>query len=359
MTLSTSSIDVVIVINPGSTSTKYALWSRAGGVAERTVRHEADRLAARAIEQFEYRRALIDADLAPLLSGVRVVGSVGRGGLLKPLPGGVYKVSEAMLAALQAPETSNHASNLGALLADHYARRFGVGAFIVDPVTVDEFHDLARLSGVVWCERKSRSHALNIKAVVRRACRNLGIEVRESRFVVAHLGGGISIAAVKGGRLIDANDALHGMGPYSPERAGALPIGPLIEHCFSGVVSKKELLDELARRSGLTAYTGTSDAREVLGRIADGDTGADLALRGMVYQIAKEIGAYATVLKGELDAVILTGGLAHSNEIVEMVRSYIIFLGRVIVLPGEGELEALAEGAFRVLDGEESALEYH
>ncbi len=350
--------EVLIVINPGSTSTKFALWSREGCVVEKVVRHPADKLAPQVFEQFDYRRLVIDADIEPLLKGMKVVGAVGRCGPLKPLQGGTYRINQAMLDDLASGRYSNHASNLGAMLADHYARRFGVGAYVVDPVTVDEFTDVARLSGVSWIERRSRSHALNIKAVVRRAAVEIGKSVEETRFVVAHLGGGTSIAAVVGGRIIDVNDALLGMGPYSPERAGALPIGPLVDRCFSGEVTREELLDGMARRSGLIAYCGTSDVREVIERADRGDRQADLALRGMIYQDAKEIGAMAAALGEKLDAIILTGGLVHSSEIIDMLRAYITFLGRVLVYPGEGELEALAAGAFRVIDGEEEPLEY-
>ncbi len=351
--------EIVIVINPGSTSTKFALWGRDGCLVERVVRHEEREPVADPAAQFDHRRGLLDRELLPMLDGLKVVGVVGRGGLLKPLKGGTYRVNAAMLSDLKSGLSGFHASNLGAPLADHYARRFGVQAYIVDPVTVDEFHDLARISGVPWIERKSRSHALNIKAVVRRAAGELGLALEASRFVVAHLGGGSSIAAVVGGRIIDVNDALHGMGPYSPERAGALPIGPLVERCFSGETTREELLDELARRSGLTAYCGTADVPEVLRRAREGDSRADLAVRGMVYQDAKEIGAMAAVLGGRIDAVVVTGGLAHSAELVDMLKPYISFLGPVMVYPGEGELQALAEGAFRVIDGVETALEYN
>jgi len=350
--------EVLIVINPGSTSTKFALWSREGCISEHVVRHDADKLNPRAVEQFAYRRELIDATLEPLLAEVQIVGVVGRGGLLKPIEGGTYRVNQAMLDYLQLPTTSNHASNLGAMLAAHYARRFEVEAFVVDPVTVDEFNDVARLSGVLWCERESRSHALNIKYSVQRAAAELGKAVSETRFVVAHLGGGTSIAAVKDGRIIDANNALHGMGPYSPERAGALPIGALIERCFTEGVTKKALLTELARGSGLMAYCGTSDVREVLKRIEAGDKQAEQALHGMIYQDAKEIGAMAAVLEGWIDAVIVTGGLAHSNEVISILRPYIEYLGEIIIYPGEGELEALSAGAFRVIDRVETAKEY-
>ncbi|HHE46724.1 MAG TPA: butyrate kinase [Bacteroidetes bacterium] len=350
--------EVLIVINPGSTSTKFALWSRDGCVVERVVRHDAAQLARKVADQFDYRLGLIDRELESLIDSVEVVGVVGRGGPLRPLEGGTYTVNDAMLNDLRSSRYSNHASNLGAMLADHYARRFGVKAYIVDPVTTDELDDVARLSGVPWIERKSRAHVLNIKAVVRRACAELSVDIHDSRFVVAHLGGGISVAAVDRYRIADVNDALHGMGPYSPERAGALPIGPLVERCFSGEVTRQELLDELARNAGLKGYLGTSDVREVLKRIGEADRKADLALRGMIYQTAKEIGAAASALEGGFDAVILTGGLAQSDEIVNMLKKYISFLGKVLVFPGEGELQALAEGGFRVLDGQENALEY-
>ncbi|MDP8229115.1 MAG: butyrate kinase, partial [Candidatus Electryoneaceae bacterium] len=316
------------------------------------------KLSRIATDQFEYRRDLIDRELDPLLGDYKIVGTVGRGGVLKPLKGGTYIVNRTMLDYLISDEVANHASNLGAGLADHYARRFGVDAYIVDPVTVDEFPDVARISGVPWILRKSRAHALNIKAVVRRASADIGIEADQSRYVVAHLGGGISIAAVVGGRIIDVNDALIGMGPYSPERAGALPIGPLIDRCFSGNVTKEELLHELSRNSGLKAYCGTSDVREILERIANGDQQADSALKGMIYQNVKEIGAMAAVLEGRLDAVLLTGGLAHSTEIVEMLTTPLFYLGKILVYPGEGELRALAQGAFRVIDGVEETREY-
>lgn len=353
-----SPTEVVIVINPGSTSTKFAIWNREGCVVEKVIRHDPSELAPRIADQFEYRRSLIDRELEPVLDRVKVVGTVGRGGPLKPLKGGTYLVNKAMLDDLVSGKYANHASNLGAVLADHYARRFNVEAYVVDPVTVDEFHDVARLSGVPWIERKSRVHALNIKAVIRRASKSLGKTVEESRFVVAHLGGGTSIAAVSGGKIIDVNDALHGMGPFSPERAGALPIGPLVERCFSPGIKRENLLSELAHEAGLKAYCGTSDVREVLRQKKSGDKQADIALRTMIYQNAKEIGAMAAALEGRLDAVIITGGLAQSEEIIDMLKPYISFLGDVIVYPGEGELTALAEGAFRVIDGVETAGEY-
>jgi len=350
--------EAVIVINPGSTSTKFALWGRQNCLFERIVRHDNIDLAPKVADQIDYRRKLIDQELEPLIDNIRIVGAVGRGDPLKPLKGVTYNVTDAMLEDLRSCKYANHASNLGAMIAEHYAKRFQVKAYVVDPVTVDEFHDLARLSGVPWISRKGRAHALNIKAVVRRVSADLSKEITESNYVVAHLGGGISIAAVKHGRIIDVNDALHGMGPYSPERAGALPIGPLVERCFSGETTKAELLGELGRNAGLKGYLGTSDVRQILERIKNGDSQADQVLQGMIYQIGKEIGAMSVVLHGELDGIVLTGGLAHSEEIISMLKPYISFLGDILTYPGEGELQALAEGAFRVIDGVEEALEY-
>lgn len=350
--------EILIVINPGSTSTKFALWGREGSVSEQVVRHDAEKLAPLAADQLDYRSELIAQAIDPLLHNHKVIGVVGRGGLLKSMAGGTYLVNELMIKDLHSITISNHASNLGALIADRFARKYGVNAYIVDPVTVDEFVDVARISGVKWCERKSRAHALNIKFSARRAAAELGKELEDTRFVIAHLGGGTSVAAVLGGRIIDSNDALHGMGPFSPERAGALPIGGLIERCFTEGVTKKSLLDELARKSGLMAYCGTSDVREVLKMVDEGDKHADLILRAMVYQDAKEIGAMGAVLEGWIDAVVITGGLAHSVEFVGMLRPYIAYLGEVLVYAGEGELEALAAGALRVIDGAEKAKEY-
>ncbi len=350
--------EVVIVINPGSTSTKFALWAREGCISEHIVRHDAEKLVPLAVDQLNYRTGLIEEAINPMIADHQVIGVVGRGGLLKPMDGGTYSVNEKMINDLHSSNISNHASNLGALIAQRFAKRLGVQAYIVDPVTVDEFVDVARVSGVRWCERKSRTHALNIKFSARRAANELGKELEDTRFVIAHLGGGTTIAAVLGGKIIDANDALHGMGPFSPERAGALPIGPVIEHCFTEGVVKKDLLDDLARKSGLMAYCGTSDVRDVLKMIDQGDEPADLALRAMIYQDAKEIGAMGAVLEGWIDAVVITGGLAHSIEVVGMLRPYIAYLGEVLVYPGEGELEALAAGAFRVIDGVEKVKEY-
>ena len=310
------------------------------------------------MDQFEHRRELIDSEIDSALSGAKVVAVAGRGGLLKPLEGGTYQINDVMLSELKAELSNYHASNLGAFLANYYARRYGVNSYIVDPVTVDEFTEVARLSGIPWIKRKCRSHTLNIKAVARRAADMLDINYENARFVVAHLGGGTSIAALREGRIVDVNDALLGMGPYSPERAGALPIGPLIERCFSGEGTKQELIVELTKHGGIAAYCGTSDIRTVLKMAEDGDNTAILALDGMMYQNAKEIGAMATVLQGKVDAVIITGGIAYSEILMKKLESYVTYIAPILIFPGEDELKALAEGVFRVLDGIEEAKIY-
>lgn len=351
--------EVVIVINPGSTSTKFALWTRDKSLEEKTVRHDTAKLAENLVDQEDYRFELINENLKPLLSGRSVVGAVGRGGLLKPLQGGTYKVNAQMLDDLRKGIGGVHASNLGAILANRFAKEYSVPAYIVDPVVVDEFHDVARISGVKWIVRKSRSHALNIKATMRRACRRLNKKPDEANFVVAHMGGGTSIAAVQKGKIIDVNDALLGMGPFSPERAGALPIGPLVDACFSGKYSHKEMIKMLSKQSGLYSYCGTADALEVENRFLDGDKDAEKALRAMMYQNAKEIGAMASVLSGKVDAIVLTGGLANSKVLMDILKGCISWISEVLLFPGEGELQALAEGAFRVLDNIEEPKDYH
>jgi butyrate kinase len=251
-----------------------------------------------------------------------------------------------------------HASNLGAMLALRLSENLGVPAFTSDPVTVDEMSDVARISGVPEIKRKSHLHALNIKAVLRRACIELGMDVAASGFVIAHIGGGVSIAAVKGGEILDVNNALLGMGPFGPARAGALPIGDLVGLAFSGGYDRAGLERKLVYESGLTGYLGTPDVREVERRVLSGDVLADTVYRAMAYQTAKEIGANAAALSGRVDAVLLTGGVAHSQMFTRMVAAMTDFIAPVRVYPGEFEMEALAEHARAVLAGEEEILEY-
>lgn len=353
--------DVVPVINPGSTSTKIAIWSREEALYEANIKHPHDELAKfdKVTEQFELRftaikQAFDDAGL----SDHNVVAVAGRGAPLKPLEGGSYSINQVMLDDLHSCKYANHASNLGAIIGSKLADKYGVKAFIVDPITIDNFIPEARISGVPEIVRKCRSHALNIKANAREVAASTGKTMETSDFIVVHMGGGISVCALHKGLVIDVNDALLGMGPFSPDRAGAVPIGGLVNLCYSGEFTEKELTTKLSRESGLKAYLGTSDLIEVEERIRNGDTNAEGTFKAMAYQIAKEIGAMSAVLKGSIDGVILTGGMANSRMLLDEIEQYIGHLGEVFERPGELEVQALAEGVFRVVDGKEVPKEY-
>ncbi len=352
--------NTILIINPGSTSTKVAVWAENKLVLQETVKHPADELAKlpKVVDQFDLRLKAIREAVKSWLRSGKLSAVVGRGGPLRPLQGGTYAINEQMLDDLKKAKYSNHASNLGAIISHHIAGELNLPCYVVDPVTVDEFTPLARISGFPGIVRKCRSHALNIKATARLAADELGKPLIATNFVVAHMGGGLSICALAGGKIVDVNDALLGMGPFSPERAGALPIGALVEAAYSGEYSKEELIRRLSSQSGLKGYLGTADLVEIEKRIDKGDADARLYFDAMIYQIAKEIGAAATVLKGNIDGVILTGGMANSTRLVESIRQYISYLGRVFVYSGEKEMEALAEGALRVITGEEEAKIY-
>jgi butyrate kinase len=358
----------VLVINPGSTSTKVAVYEDEQPLFVETLRHSSDLLGAfsHVLDQFELRLGAVEALLnerrIPLSSLSAVVG---RGGLLRPIPSGTYRVNARMVAELRnRNKEREHASNLGAVLAHEIATRVGVPAFIVDPVCVDEFDDLARVSGLPEIERKSLSHALNLKAVGRRAARDLSQSYPELNMVITHLGGGISVSAHRRGRMVDVNQALDGTGPFAPERAGGLPVGDVVRMCFGVApyeglaLNYRQMFRKLAGQGGLVAHLGTNSTVEVERRIDAGDRHARLIYEAMAYQIAKEIGAMATVLGGDVDAVVITGGAAHSDRLVGWIRERVAWLGPVIVYPGEDEMLALAQGGLRVLEGEEEAQAY-
>ena len=281
---------------------------------------------------------------------------VGRGGMLRPLRSGTYLVNDHMLHdARYAPR--EHAATLGSIIAHEIASQAGIPAYVVDPVTVDEFDPIARVSGLPCIERRSESHALNIKAAARRAARSLGTTYPAINLIVAHLGSGISVTAHRRGQMVDINQALDGTGPFAPERAGGLPVGDTLRLVITGQYSAEEVL-RMVRHGGLAAHLGTNDAREVERRIAAGDEHAHLIYQAMAYQIAKEIGLMATVLKGDVQAVVLTGGLAYSAMLVGWIRERVEWIAPLILLPGQQELLAMAQGALRVLRGEEQPLEY-
>ena len=281
-----------------------------------------------------------------------------RGGPLKPLSGGVYRINEKMLSAYKACQHANHASNLAALIAEQLSHQFEVPGFIVDPITTDEFIDVARISGVPGIERKSRSHALNIKYCARKAASEIGIALADTKFIVAHLGSGFSIAAVVGGEIIDVNDALLGMGPFSIQRAGSLPISSILDKIFSDGKNRAEAEQLFSQESGLEGYLGTNQFQEIEKNIKDGDKKALLIVDAMVYQIVKEMGGLHAVFSGNTSALILTGGLSNSTLLIEKMKKYLSFIQPLIVYPGSFELEALNQGVLRVLNGQETVKEY-
>lgn len=350
----------ILVINPGATSTKVAIFDREEALLRENYQHDSDEIGKfpRVIDQLDYRREILEEKLAPILKGIELLAAAGRGGPLKPLEGGTYLINQAMMDDLTSIKYSDHASNHGALLAHYFAEKHSVKAYVVDPVTVDNFTELARLSGLPEIQRKCRSHALNIKATGCAAAEKLSKKLEEVNLIVMHLGSGFSICPLQGGKIIDVNDALLGMGPYSVNRAGAMPIGALVKLCFSGKYTEAEMLKKLSGESGLQAYIGTSDMKEALARIEEGDKEAELAVEGMLYQVAKEAGACAAVLKGKVDGVVLTGGVAYAEYVVNRLREYLEFLGPFIAIPGEFEMEALSRGVYRVLDGKEEAKIY-
>ncbi len=357
----------MLSINPGSTSTKVALYEDEHPIFVETIPHSAEEIAAfpHIADQYAFRR---DAVLNLLdEQGVRLDSLdavVGRGGLLRPIPSGAYRVNEKMLDELRHPQEREHASNLGAIIADEIARRAGIPAFIVDPVCVDEFDEIARISGLPEIERRSLSHALNLKAAARRAASELGKRYDEVNLVVAHLGGGISVSPHRRGRMVDVNQALDGTGPFAPERAGGLPVGDVLRLAYSvpphdeAHYTYQEMIKKITGRGGLVAHLGTNDARQVERRIAAGDEYARLIYEAMAYQIAKEIGLMATVLKGDVDAVVLTGGMARSDMLVGWIVERVEWIAPVMIYPGEDEMLAMAQGALRVLRGEEEARNY-
>lgn len=351
----------LLIINPGSTSTKIAIFDNEKPVLEQTLRHSNEELApyASVIDQFEFRKNVILETLNT--NGINISklsAVVGRGGLLRPIESGTYTVNEKMLDDLKGTVKGQHASNLGGIIAHEIASQLGIPAFIVDPVVVDEIDEIARFSGMPEIERICIWHALNQKAVARRAAADLGKKYEELNLIIAHLGGGISVGAHKNGRTIDVNNALNGEGPFSPERTGSLPVSSLVQLCYSGKYTIDEINKKIAGKGGLVAYLGTNDGREVVRKIESGDKNAELVYKAMAYQVGKEIGACAAVLEGKVDAICLTGGLAYDKLLTGWIKEMVEFIGEVRIYPGEDEMIALAEGGLRVLRKEEEAKEY-
>ncbi|SEB13091.1 butyrate kinase [Thalassobacillus cyri] len=351
----------ILVINPGSTSTKIGVFDEEDSIFEKTIRHTSEEVAgySRIIDQFEFRKHVILNELDEEGINISKLSAVcGRGGLLRPIEGGTYEVNDAMLEDLKAGYNGEHASNLGGIIANEIAQGLNIPAFIVDPVVVDELQEIARVSGVPEIPRKSIFHALNQKAVARRAAKDLKQSYKASRLIVTHMGGGITVGAHKNGRVVDVNNGLHGDGPFSPERAGTVPAGDLVSLCFSGQYYRDEIMKKLVGKGGLVAYLESNDAVEIENRIEQGDRKAALIYDAMAYQIAKEIGSMSAVLEGKVDAIVLTGGLAYGKEFVKQISERVKWVADILVYPGENELEALNEGTLRVLHQEELPKQY-
>lgn len=351
----------ILVINPGSTSTKIGVFDNERPVFEKTIRHDSKEIQSfnSIYEQYEFRKNTILEALDQEGMNLSKLSAVcGRGGLLRPIEGGTYAVNQEMLEDLKNGYAGQHASNLGGILAYEIANGLNIPSFIVDPVVVDELSDVARISGFSLIQRKSIFHALNQKAVARRVAKELDKKYEEMRLIVVHMGGGITVGVHEYGRVVDVNNGLHGDGPFSPERAGTVPAGDLVQLCFSGDYFRDEIMKKLVGQGGLVGYLGTSDAVKVEKLIETGNEKAKLVYDAMSYQIAKEVGSASTVLRGKVDAIIFTGGLAYGKAFVQSIIERVGWIADCIVKPGENELQALTEGALRVLRGEEVAKVY-
>jgi butyrate kinase len=351
----------ILALNPGSTSTKISLFIREDETVSEVLRHSAEEVGCFecVIDQAEFRKNTVVEFLSSNEIEVESLDAViGRGGLLRPLESGVYEVNDRMTGDLRRGENGEHASNLGAILAREIADSAGCPAFIADPVVVDEMQDIARLSGHPDLPRRSIFHALNQKSAAREAAGAMGRSYEECGIIVAHMGGGCSVGAHLNGRVVDVNNALDGDGPFSPERAGTVPAGQLAALVASGNVDLPAVKKMLTGRGGLVAYCGTNDLREVRGRMESGDEDASTAFRAMAYQIAKEIAAHGATLRGRVDVIVLTGGMAYDEELVRLVTERVEFLGKVVVIPGEREMLSLARAALSVLDGRVTAKVY-
>jgi butyrate kinase len=353
----------ILAINPGSTSTKFAVYNNAECILKKNIRHDMEQLLRykNIIDQFAFRKGLIIEALVD--EGIDVDSIkyiIGRGGLSYPLESGIYRVNNLMLEHVRLGVMGQHASNLGPMLADYIALQIpNAQAFIADPVVTDELEDVARYAGHPKFERRSIFHALNQKATARLHAKTMGVNYEELRLVVAHLGGGISVGAHKNGRVIDVNNALDGGGAFSPERSGSLPVGQVIDMCFSGQFSKDQIKRMVVGEGGFVAYLGTNDAMEVENRVKSGDADAAKIQEALFYQLAKMIGEMAVVLEGKVDGILLTGGLAFNKELVKYINQKAGFIAEVFTYPGEDELEALATNALRVANGETEAKEYN
>ncbi|MBN2166782.1 MAG: butyrate kinase [Marinilabiliaceae bacterium] len=347
---------LILTINPGSSSTKIAVFEGRKSIFLKNIKHNQDDLNrfATISDQYVFRRDIILKELSAIdINPLEIVAIVGRGGLVKPIESGIYEVNEKLKHDLRVGVQGQHASNLGGLIADELIQTFpNARAYIADPVVVDELSAVARITGHPMMNRRSIFHALNQKAIARRYAKSLHKSYDELNLIVAHMGGGISVGAHEKGKVVDVNNALDGFGPFSPERAGTLPSGALVDLCFSGTLSHDEIKKIINGKGGLMAHFGTNQAHEVAIMAQNGNEKAQLVLDAMAYQTAKSIGACATVLKGVIDGILITGGIANNKKITEYIIDMVDFIAPVIVYPGEDEMQAMAENALAVLEGE-------
>jgi len=353
----------ILAINPGSTSTKVALYDDLTLIGQVTIRHSIDELGQYPTlqDQLPLRtQAVLDLLTQKKIELSSIDAIVGRGGLLHPLPqGGTYAINEEMLDDLRVNRYGVHASNLGALIAHQLSQLHHQPCFIVNPVVVDEMIAEARVTGIPGIQRASRYHALNQKAIAHRFAKELHRRYEELTLVITHLGGGISVGLHRNGRTVDVNNALGGDGPFSPERAGTTPLFDLVNLCFSGLYTREQIYSMLVGKGGLAGHLGTADGREIVARIEQGDSHAESIMAAMCYQVAKEIGSLVAVAQSEIDGVILTGGLAYNDYIVSTIKHYLPSNYPIYVFPGEDELLALVEGTLAVLNGEVCVLSYN
>jgi len=353
---------LILAINPGSTSTKIAVYRSSAKVFIKNIKHETEELAEfeTITDQYNFRKDIILQELRAAEIDLELISVVvGRGGLVKPIPSGVYEVNAALIADLKVGVLGQHASNLGGLIAHDIAGSLhNAKAYIVDPVVVDELDDIARISGHPDLERQSIFHALNQKAIARNHAKTHNVDYEDLNLIVAHMGGGISVGAHKKGRVIDVNQALDGEGPFSPERSGGLPSGALAALCFSGKHTHAEIKKMITGKGGYSAYFETNDAYAVEVAAKNGDKKAALIQDAMAYQVAKEIAAMSAVLEGSVDGILLTGGIAYGKPIIEAITRRVMHLGRIFIYPGEDEMKALAMNGLRALRGEAEVLEY-
>lgn len=351
----------ILVINPGSTSTKIAVFEDEKEMFSRTLRYDPDELKklGAIVDQLEYRKQLVLDALRECGCELGDFAAIAcRGGLVRQMPSGTYRVNDSLVNDSRAGVSGQHASNLGALIGHELELQSGVPAYIVDPPVVNELSDRAKFSGHPLIERVCVFHALNQKAVARRYASSVGRKYEDLNLLVCHMGGGISVGAHVGGRVVDTEDAVGGEGPFSPERAGSLPVNGIIDLCFREDLTRDEVKRMMTRGGGLLAYTGTNDMRELVAMADSGDEKVRKALEAFYYQVAKEIASMSVAMEGRVDRILLTGGIANNEAVTDAIAELVDWIAPVTVYPGEDELLALTQGVLRVLRGEETAKEY-